>query len=242
MEVSCTAAVTDDGRRFVRLFPIPYRFLSEDKRFRKYQWIEVDVTPASDGRPESFKIRGESIQIVSEPLSTANHWQARKEYVLPLASPSLCQLKRERDANSCPTLGVFRPKSIRRLVIETAEAQWTPPQLAMLRQMDLFAKTPTEELEKIPFKFKYQFSCNDPECAGHTLSCTDWELGQSWRSWRDKYGPDNWEPQFRAKYERDMIEKFDTYFYVGTVHQHPAGWIIIGIFYPGKSPQAALFY
>jgi hypothetical protein len=83
VEVSCTAGITDDGKQFVRLFPVPYRFLSSDKRFRKYQWIEVDTAKASDGRSESLKIRGESIRIASEELPTANAWEARKEYVFP---------------------------------------------------------------------------------------------------------------------------------------------------------------
>jgi hypothetical protein len=47
IEVSCTAGVTSDGE-WIRLFPIPYRFLTADQRFTKYQWIEVAVT-----RPEA---------------------------------------------------------------------------------------------------------------------------------------------------------------------------------------------
>src|SRR3974377_2245727 len=42
VEVSCTAAVTSSGE-WIRLFPVPYRFLDEDKRFRKYQWIIVSL-------------------------------------------------------------------------------------------------------------------------------------------------------------------------------------------------------
>jgi len=33
VEVSCTAGITDDGK-WIRLFPIPYRFLDWDKRFK----------------------------------------------------------------------------------------------------------------------------------------------------------------------------------------------------------------
>jgi hypothetical protein len=31
-----------------------------------------------------------------------------------------------------------------------------------------------------------------------------------------------------------MRDKYDTHFYVGTVHQHPATWIIVGLFYPPR--------
>ncbi len=241
VEVSCTAAITEDGGEFVRLFPVPYRFLSPDKRFRKYQWIEVDTTPANDGRRESLKIKGESIQILSEELSSTNEWQARKDYVFPLRSPSLCHLKRQRDANGHPTLGFFRPKEIYRLVIQPTEANWTESQLAILRQRDLFQQEPQAELEKVPFKFKYEFVCDDPECKGHALSCSDWEMGASWRNWKDKYGDFGWEEKFRQRYEREMIYKNDTHFFVGTVHRHPAEWIIVGLFYPSRSVQGNLF-
>ena len=29
-----------------------------------------------------------------------------------------------------------------------------------------------------------------------------------------------------------MINDRDTHFYVGTIHQHPKEWIIVGLFYP----------
>jgi hypothetical protein len=66
-------------------------------------------------------------------------------------------------------------------------------------------------------------------------------LGQSYRRWRREYGNSRWEEKFRERYERDMISRFDTHFYVGTMHQHPETWIIIGLFYPLKAITADLF-
>jgi len=62
IEVSCTAGVTSDGE-WIRLFPVPYRFLTTDQRFTKYQWIDVDVLRApNDSRPESHKLNIDSIK------------------------------------------------------------------------------------------------------------------------------------------------------------------------------------
>ena len=58
VEVSCTAAITDKGE-WLRLFPVPWRYLPEDQRFRKYQWVELNITKASDPRPESYKLKAE---------------------------------------------------------------------------------------------------------------------------------------------------------------------------------------
>lgn len=232
IEVSCTAGVTDD-RRWIRLFPVPYRFLAPDQRFRKYQWIELNILKASsDSRPESFHPDLDSIKIVSERLPTSGKWRSRKEFVDPLKSHCLCCLKAQRDRTGAPTVGLFKPERIVRLTIEEDSAQWTADQLAKLRQHTLFDQMPTRELEKIPFKFKYEFTCPEANCPSHSLMCVDWELGESYRSWVRRYGATNWERYFRQRYEDEMIHKNDTHFYVGTVHQHPATWIIVGLFYP----------
>jgi hypothetical protein len=230
-EVSCTAGITDKGE-WIRLFPVPYRFLEPDKRFSKYQWIDVSVTKASDPRPESYKLSPESICIVSQ--LPAGDWKERKAVILPLRTRCLCCLKKQQDESVHSTLGLFRPSAIQRLVIRPTADQWTDKQLGHLRQQDLFAKMPTKELEKVPFKFVYEFRCDHESCVGHALGCTDWEMGESWRRWRDQYGEDQWEAKFRETYEDKMIDKYDTHFFVGTVHRHPREWIIVGLFYPPK--------
>jgi len=239
--VSCTAAISDTGE-WLRIFPVPYRLLPPEKQFVKYQWIEVAIKKASsDARPESHHVELDSIRILSEPISTASEWRARKEWVVPLKSHCLCCLKQSRDADGFPTLGFIRPKVIESLIIQPDDAEWSQSQLDTLRQGDLFSDAPAEELQKIPYTFKYRFRCDHDECAGHELSCTDWEMGQSWRSWKEAYG-DKWEEKFRQRYETEMIEKNDTHFYVGTIHQHPGAWIIVGLFYPPRaSTQAEMF-
>lgn len=230
IEVSCTAGVTEAGE-WIRLFPVPYRFLEEDRRFKKYQWIDVSVTKASDARPESYHLNIDSIDIRSERLPTKEKWQQRKAIVYPLREHCLCCLKEKRDANGHPTLGLFKPREITSLEIAADSPNWTPAELAKLRQIPLFQKAPARELVKIPVRFKYHFQCDEKDCKGHSLTCTDWELGWSFLRWRSDYGK-GWEAKLRLRYEQEMIEKNDTHFYVGTVHGHPANWIIVGLFYP----------
>ena len=241
IEVSCTAGVTDDGK-WIRLFPVPYRFLDHDKRFTKYQWIDVDVTrPRNDQRPESYTLNAETIQ-TGETVMPVDHWRRRKDIILPLKRESMCQMVRELENPPAPTLGIFRPAKITRLIISPAKPpNWTPQQLVILSQTFFdFAKAPKAQLEKIPLDFRYEFRCSDAACTGHRMICTDWEMAESYRRWRGEYGA-NWESMFRQRYERDMIEKNDTHFYVGTLHQHPKNWIIVGLFYPPREAMADLF-
>lgn len=232
IEASCTAGVTEDGK-WIRLFPLPFRYLEYTKQFKKYQWIEASVTKASDPRPESYKVVLDSIRLVGKRLQTSRNWQVRKDIILPLAAPSLCHLQRTR-AETEITLGIFKPKIIRELIIDQEEyPDWTEGELAILSQQSMFDGKLVKPLEKIPLKFIYNFFCNDPQCKGHRLSITDWELGEAYRKWRRQYG-NRWENYFRQRFEYEVIYSFDTYFYVGTTRAYPNAWIIVGLFYPHK--------
>jgi abortive infection bacteriophage resistance protein len=159
-----------------------------------------------------------------------------------MASHCLCCLKKqqEREGAGAQTLGIFKPRTIKKLVITPDSADWTEDQRDKLRQNLLFEKKLDTELEKVPFKFQYEFQCDEDSCRGHKIVCTDWEMGQSWRKWRDKYGAD-WEGKFREKYEDEMIDRRDTHFYVGTMQGHPKVWIIVGLFYPPFPETTPLF-
>lgn len=232
VEVSCTAGITEDGH-WIRLYPIPFRFLGGDKQFHKYQWVELDVIKSQDFRPESYHPNLDSIQIVSKPIPTANGWSLRREIIEPMLSPSICHLYEKREQTGV-TLGVFKPKTISGLIIEREEsAQWTEEEQEKLSQASFFETQPYKRLEKIPYRFIYSFKCNNPGCTGHKLSIVDWEVGALYRRCRDTYNR-NWESYFRDRMETDMILRFDTSFYVGTTAAHPHIWIIIGLFYPPK--------
>lgn len=41
-ELVCTAGMDEDGNWY-RLYPIPFRMLTEDKRYEKYRWINVKL-------------------------------------------------------------------------------------------------------------------------------------------------------------------------------------------------------
>lgn len=232
VEVSCTAGITSDGQ-WIRLFPIPYRRLSLAKRFRKYQWIELRVKKSSDPRPESYEADVDSIEILTEPLSTNSCWKSRKELVYPLKVDSLCYLKAQQDTGNASTLGFFKPRTIHGFRIEATSAEWTSDQKARLQQSSYFDVKPREELEKIPYDFRYKFTCDAPGCLGHELMCTDWEIGESYRKWSKQYGSE-WERYFKSRYETEMILTNDTHFFVGTLHEHPGTWIIVGLFYPRR--------
>src|SRR4029077_14216434 len=109
----------------------------------------------------------------------------RRAIIEPLRSQSMCRIQRQRDEQGFPTLGVFRPFQIKRLIINKAEeTEWSPEQQAILKQDTLFHKAPEQMLQKIPLEFRYEFRCGDVDCDGHTMLCTDWEMSEAYRRWR----------------------------------------------------------
>ena len=229
IESSCTAGVTRSGE-WLRLHPLPFRFLVSEKRFQKYQWIRTRIKKSTDPRPESHYIDIDSIEVLNESLSTENDWAQRRAFLEPLRKRSLERINDEQDSTNI-SLGFFQPKRIESLIIEPTAKKWTDAQLTALYQQQFFDTDKTPVLEKVPFDFKYKYTCDDPKCKGHTQSIVDWEIYQSWRKWRKQYG-DGWEAKLRHRYEYEMQQRNDTHFIVGTMRDHPKSWIIIGLFYP----------
>lgn len=233
LELVCTAGVREDGS-FIRLYPIDYRYMPYWKWYKKYQWIEVEVTKnEKDPRKESYRPKLESIKPLTEPLSTKRNWEERKKYVLVNGTHTmeeLCELQ-SKDNTS---LGIVRPKEITGLTIEACAAEWKGQWEDLLKQERLFGPD-QKPLEKIPFKFSYTFNCDDARCNGHKMMIEDWELGQLYRSMKDKFRDPNMAAQkVKQKYYDAMCApNIDTHVFVGTVLAHGT-WVILGVFWPKK--------
>jgi hypothetical protein len=65
-------------------------------------------------------------------------------------------------------------------------------------------------------------------------------MAEAYRRWHRQYGI-SWETKFRETFERDMITRYDTYFFVGNMHQHQDNWLIVGLFYPPMRSMSDLF-
>lgn len=90
-EVDCVARIRLDQetRGWVRLFPVPYRHLHEDSKFRKYEVIRLRVTRArDDSRPESLRPDCDSIRR-ERHIGTNKAWAERRRLVEPLIGDSM---------------------------------------------------------------------------------------------------------------------------------------------------------
>lgn len=81
-EIVCTAGILDDGS-WARIYPLPFRKLDYENRYRKYQWMGIQLEKnTSDSRPESYKICDiAQVKLIGEPVGTTMGW-AERENVL----------------------------------------------------------------------------------------------------------------------------------------------------------------
>ncbi|MGN8022191.1 hypothetical protein ACTJJ7_15915 [Phyllobacterium sp. 22229] len=241
-ETSCVAGIDENGRP-IRLYPVPFRLISNEQQFRKWQWITVRIQKApKDHRPESNKLFVDTIERDPEPISTKNNWSARRDQLSRLPAYSdFEQLELERQKKKA-TLGILRPASIKRLTITpVSDPNWTEAELQKLlkyqQQVGLFDDTDEKAirtLRKLPFDFHYEYECNSASLglAEYRHKIVDWEVGALfWRCF-DTYGI-NWEKQFRDKIEIELPTK-DLMFLMGTIHRFPDKWLIVSLIYPPR--------
>lgn len=252
-ETSCVAGMDEQGN-LIRLYPVPFRLVTEDQQFAKWQWIEafIEKSPA-DRRPESHKIGVDTISAGAK--LPAGDWKERRTLLDKLTVyDSFDELEKAR-VNEGVTLGLLRPARIATLHIrKAASEEWTPQEIEKLeylqRQPNLFDERQEREsikrLEKVPFDFHYTYECLvDGEIKSYTHKIVDWEASQLYRNVRRQHGAEGWETPFRKKLEVDLPSK-DLMLLMGTIHRFPGQWLIVSLVYPPKlqhqtDPQISLF-
>lgn len=196
-ELACTAGFRPDGS-WIRLYPIPFRMLEQDRRFKKYQWIDVDLARnLSDPRPESYRVNNIDNIILLNTLNTANEWAERRRLVLSKRpKTNLAELLDLAKSNKL-SLATFKPSEIIDFVTETAEPEWPKEKIdaivAGFSQGNLFEGQNPEDFKimpKLPFKFSYRFKDDAGKIS--KLMIEDWEIGQLYWSclnWAPTMGP-----------------------------------------------------
>ncbi len=252
-ELVCTAGFREDGS-WIRVYPIPFRKLDYDKRYSKYDWVEIDLERnTSDFRLESFKPKSldTDFKIVGQ-LNTDDSWRLRKEIVLQNVQTNLTKLIAEaKDETKYTSLAVFKPKKILDFTIEKAEREWDKKKLAKLKanaqQLNLFrnSENPFEVVQKLPYKFSFKFI--DENDHQSTLMIEDWEIGALfWNSLKRHEGDEAKAcSDVKAKYFEDFAKTKDLFLFLGTTREFhliaPNPFVIVGTFHPKKINQTSLF-
>lgn len=254
-ELVCTAGVLEDGS-WIRIYPVPFRFIKEKKLLDKYQWVEVDLEPRTDDfRPESYSPKNRrDLRDLSalEKLGTERAWEERKKYCLKNVYTSLRKLIDDSQAPMNISLATFKPTQILDFIIEPDDREWKPKWKAQLAQFDLFAQSADEDattrqaIRKLPYKFYYRFK--DAQDNESRLMIEDWEIGALyWNCLRRAEGDEEVAlEKVRQQYWDNFTTKKDLYLFLGTTFQwhrrrSSNPFVIVGVFYPPQIPSTPLF-
>lgn len=239
-ESVCVAGIRlDKGEpHLVRLFPVKFRELEPERRFKKYQVVKVLACKHStDRRVETWRPVQDSFE-PAQFLPAGEHWPQRRRWVDPMDTGlTMCELNRGRKGGGPgPSLGLVRPARVLDVLVADAEG-WSAGQLATLGQGNLLVEK-QPDLEKPPYRFLYKWLCEEPGCRGHEQTIVDWEVLQAYRSWRDDGYSDPVEA-VRHKFLHELCAPTrDTRFFVGDQHQHPGAFLVLGVFWPKNRPDA----
>ena len=247
-ELVCTAGLLE-GDKWIRMYPIPFRFLQDQKRYPKYSWVEIDlVRNTKDFRPESYRLKNEDV-IVLNTLGPANAWSARKSFVLRETFTSMDDLIKLAKSPSKKSLATMKPKEIVDFKIEEDEREWRKDWLEQIKQMDMFEPSnlsgQRRVVRKLPYKFYYRF-LTEGDKRPRKLMIEDWEIGALF--WHCLYQTDGDEEAakqlVRQKYFDQFVQEKDLYLFLGTTFLNhniaPNPFVIIGVFYPPKTNQLSL--
>ncbi|OEU68947.1 MAG: hypothetical protein BA863_11440 [Desulfovibrio sp. S3730MH75] len=232
-EIVCTAGVCADGA-LIRLYPFPFRDLNDYEKFKKFQWITVDVEKSQkDPRPESYAAFPESLKLGD--VIESKHWDKRMQSVLKIDPRfSMCHLNTLESKER--SLAVIRPRKIIDFTYEKDTSAWTPKQQEDLRE--LWLDRPISTLKKIPWKFKYKYFCSNPNCNSHNQTIEEWEVFQLYLKMVKKYNESVALEKVKETYLGKLCSsKRDPHFFVGMHNKYKGVWMIISIISPPKQDR-----
>lgn len=236
-ETVCCAAITDDGR-ILRLYPIRYRQLNEDQKFNRFDLIEFEMWKSeSDARPESYKVKEETIKIIS--LGSKADAQSKYQLWSPFVEDSIVSLQNQEKVNK-KSLGIVKPDTDS-LLFHAKSTEGESESVELLKELNiqgnLFGKT-LAPLE-IDYVFYYKFKINDKQ---HNMQIHDWEAQATYYNFKRDYGKADAIGKMSEFYNQ-KIKQQNPHFIMGNVGARPSQFMIIGILRSSKiiTEQISIF-
>lgn len=223
----CCAGVTEHGE-WRRQFPIRFRHL-QDKKFRRWQWIEYKWRlPKDDVRHESRRVEEETI-ITGELMPE----RERAGFLAPIFDNSTTEAETKNRS-----LAIIRPKNVRFSWRHKSESEIEKERQqyhAAARQGSFFDEE-LKALEPCPYEFLFRYRTTD---GMHENECQDWETAAMFRSFSRRYG----EQEALRRMSIVFNEQYPSRgmaFAMGTHSRFPR-WLLIGVIRVDECPQLSLF-
>ena len=245
-ELVCTAGITEEGD-WIRIYPVPFRKLPYEQQYKKYEWIEADISRNfSDFRPESYRITNPDNIKNLDFVPTSDNWKQRRSLLLntKVFYNKTELINASKKENGCMSLALFKPAEIIGFDYAPETEVWDIPENT---QLELFGDNkPFHRVKKLPYKFSYTFTDNEGKKS--KLMIEDWETGMLYWNCLKKYDTKEQAcKKVKEKYFDDFAKKKDLYFILGTTKEHHHRsrnpFIIIGaVPFPIKKDEQGLLF
>jgi hypothetical protein len=150
VETVCTGGVQRNGD-FVRLYPVPYRFLDTDEQYERWDVIRVRAyRDDQDRRPESWHFEhGTTIERIDHISTERRRWEWMKKTIHDSSSA----MDTKGLTNGCVEIEPIE------LYWKADPDDWTAGQRNTIQQGQLFAsKTQTQAMaERVPWQFRLNY-------------------------------------------------------------------------------------
>lgn len=228
-ETVCVAGIDRYGK-WHRLYPVPFRDLTQEQRFKRWDIVRVRWRrPPDDDRVESKRIEPTGLKIVGQV-----HERERPALVSRALVESI-----EQEAAAGRSLALIRPSrptfQIRRLN-EVEMMKSSRRRNELLSQTDLLSANIISR-EPCPYVFKYRFWHGGRE---RTHVCIDWETEQTFFKWRRLYGEETALAHMRTTWGEE-IPRRGLVFAMGT-HRVKIyrNWLLSGVIQAPEVTQSDL--
>lgn len=228
-ETVCTGGVQADGS-FVRLYPIPFRFLEKQEQYKRWDVIQVQAyKDTKDTRPESWHLApGTPIKIIRRLTTDKQRWEWMNKAVFQGTADLESQGKTNGLVEVEPIKFYWKPEK---------KKEWTPSQINVFEQGSLFDKK--ERMEELAIRIPWQFRLEYREKATgleFDSKVLSWSYYQGFRRNLDIFGNETAALEAVAQKIRNSIfaNERTVYAILGT-HSRFKHWMISALYHlPSK--------
>lgn len=233
-ETVCVAAIAEDTRELLRLFPIRYRRLPAEHRFERFDQVTLTATKAeSDPRPESFRVDEGSIHVTEKAAKLSE--QSRVQLWSPFVAESLTALYAENKAKG-RSLGIIKPDpdsvEFKYKKVEETEAEDQELTTQLFQQTSLL-EDPLKPIARPEYSFAYSFTSGGKQ---HSYQIHDWEVQAAFHHYKKRYGGEAEALKMLAQEYGQNIPQRNLHLIMGTMQKRPWQFIIIGLLRTGLDP------
>lgn len=227
-ETVCTGGVDRDGH-FIRLYPIPFRFLEKEEQYDRWDIIRVNAyRDTKDPRPESWHFApGTTIEVIGKAETAREQWQWMRTVIFAGA---------EDLENQNLTNGLVEIEPIK-FYWKPDQSEWTESQKNVIRQGNLLFdnEAMSQMAERVPWQFRlsYREIATGREGEGKVLA---WSYYVGFLRQRARLGSDEKALEAVANIVRGRIftEKNRVFAILGT-HSRFKSWMISAIYHVPRS-------